>query len=63
MQKKIEKKILVSEILLSEMAAVKSVYYEGNSCHGQSMRKEINFKSLHITKRDFLQRNWLHSDQ
>ena len=38
MQKKIEKKFLVSEIMASEMAAVNGLYYEGNTCHGKSMR-------------------------
>ena len=37
MQKKIEKIFLVSEIIASEMAAVNCIYYEGNTCHGQSM--------------------------
>ena len=37
MQRKIEKKFLLSEIIASEMAAVKSLYYEGNTCHRQSM--------------------------
>ena len=37
MQRKIEKIFLVSEIIASEMAAVNCLYYEGNSCHGQSM--------------------------
>ena len=37
MQKKIEKKFLVSEIMASEMAAVNCLYYKGNNCHGQSM--------------------------
>ena len=40
MQKKIEKKFLVSEIIASEMAAVNCLYYEGNTCHGKSMREE-----------------------
>ena len=40
MQKKIEKKFLVSEIIISEMAAVNCLYYEGNTCHGKSMRQE-----------------------
>ena len=40
MQKKIKKKLLVSEITASEMAAVNCLYYEGNTCHGQSMREE-----------------------
>ena len=35
MHKKIEKKILVSEIIASEMAAVNCLYYEGNTCHGK----------------------------
>ena len=38
MQKKIQKKFLVSEIILSEMVAVNCLYYEGNTCHGKSMR-------------------------
>ena len=37
MQRKIEKIFLVSEIIASEMAAVNCLYYEGNTCHGQSM--------------------------
>ena len=40
MEKKIQKKFLVSEIIASEMAAVNCLYYEGNTCHGQSMREE-----------------------
>ena len=36
MQRKIEKMFLVSEIITSEMAAVNYLYYEGNTCHGQS---------------------------
>ena len=38
MQRKIQKKFLVSEIKASEMAAVNCLYYEGNTCHGKSMR-------------------------
>ena len=38
MQKKVLKKFLVSEIISSEMAAVKCLYYEGNTGDGQSMR-------------------------
>ena len=37
MQRKIEKIFLVSEIMASEMAAVNCLYYEGNTCHGQTM--------------------------
>ena len=37
MQRKIEKIFLVSEIIASEMAAVNFLYYEGNTCHSQSM--------------------------
>ena len=37
MQRKIEKIFLVPEIIASEMAAVNCLYYEGNTCHGQSM--------------------------
>ena len=38
MQKKIQKKFLVSEIIATEMAAVNCLYYEGNTCYGKSMR-------------------------
>ena len=38
MQKKIQKIFLVSEIIASEMAAVKCLYYEGNTCHVKSTR-------------------------
>ena len=38
MQKKIQKKFLVSEKMASEMAAANCLYYEGNTCHGKSMR-------------------------
>ena len=37
MPKKIDKKFVVSEIITSETAAVNCLYYEGNTCHGQSM--------------------------
>ena len=37
MQRKIQKIFLVSEIIASEMAAVNCLYYEGYTCHGQSM--------------------------
>ena len=37
MQRKIEKIFLVFYIIASEMAAVNCLYYEGNTCHGQSM--------------------------
>ena len=38
MQRKIEKNFHVSEIIAIEMAAVNCLYYEGNTCHGKSMR-------------------------
>ena len=38
MQKKIQKIFLVSDIIASEMAAVNCLYYEGNTCHGRSLR-------------------------
>ena len=38
MQKKIEKAFLVSEIIASELAALNCFPYEGNTCHGQSLR-------------------------
>ena len=37
MQRKIEIIFLVSEIMASEMAAANCLYYEGKTCHGQSM--------------------------
>ena len=40
MQKKIQKKFLVAEIIASEMAAVNCLYYEENTCHSQSMPYE-----------------------
>ena len=38
MLKKKKEKFLVPEIIASEMAAVNCLYYEGNTCHGKSMR-------------------------
>ena len=38
MQKKIEKKFFLSEIIASAMAAGNCLYYEGNTCHVKSMR-------------------------
>ena len=38
MQKKIQQKFLVSEIIASEMAAVNCLYHKGNTCHGKSIR-------------------------
>ena len=38
MQKKIQQKFLVSQIIAPEMPAVNCLYYEGNACHGKSMR-------------------------
>ena len=40
MEKKIQKKFLVSQIIASEMAAVNCLYYEGNASHNKSMRSE-----------------------
>ena len=37
MLRKIQKIFLNSGIIASEMAAVNCLYYEGNTCHGQSM--------------------------
>ena len=38
MQKKIQKKFVISEIIASEMAVGNCLYYEVNTCHGKSMR-------------------------
>ena len=51
MQKKIQKKFLVSQIIASEMAAVNCLYYEGNACHNKSMRSETVLR-LSISVRD-----------
>ena len=51
MQKKIEKKFLVSEIIASEMAAVNCLYYEGYTCQGKSMRQETALR-LFISVRE-----------
>ena len=40
MQKKIQKKFLVPQIIASEMAPVNCLYYEGNACHKKSMPSE-----------------------
>ena len=37
MQKRSQKNFCVSDIIASEMVAVNCLYYEGNTCHGQSM--------------------------
>ena len=37
MQKENQKRFLVTEIIASELAALNSFYYEGNTCHGHSM--------------------------
>ena len=37
MQRKIEQIFLIFEIIASEMAAANCPYYEGNTCHSQSM--------------------------
>ena len=51
MQKKIEQKFLVSQIIASEMAAVNCLYYEGNACHNKSMRSETVLR-LYISVRE-----------
>ena len=38
MEKKIHKTFIFSEIIACEMAAVNCLYYERNTCQGQSMR-------------------------
>ena len=35
MQKNIQNKFLVTEIIASEMAAVNCLFYERNTCHGK----------------------------
>ena len=44
MQRKIQKKFLATEIIASEIASVNSLYYEGNTCHGQSMPIETDLR-------------------
>ena len=38
MQKEIDIKFPVAQIIASELAALNCLYYEGNTCHGQAMR-------------------------
>ena len=38
MQKKIQKNFFVSQKIAYEMAAVNCLFYEGNNCHGKSIR-------------------------
>ena len=40
MKKKIDKMFLVSKIMASDLAALNCLDYEGNTCHGQSMREQ-----------------------
>ena len=72
MQKKIEKKFLVSQNCLqltSAMAALNAVSrFHGFRLRREYLSRQVNalrnsFKTLHISKRDFLQRNCLHNDQ
>ena len=53
MQKKIEKKFLLSQIIASEMAAVNCLYYEGNACHNKSMRSETVLRLCMSTREIF----------
>ena len=53
MQKEIEKKILVSKIIASEMAAVNCLYYEGNTCHGNSVRQQTVLRICISARRIF----------
>ena len=38
MQKTNQNKFFVFEIVASQMAALNCLYYEGNTCHGKSIR-------------------------
>ena len=40
MQRKIEKKSFVSEVIVSELVALNSLYIEDNTCHCQPMAQE-----------------------
>ena len=62
MQKKIQKRFLVSEIIASEKPAVNCpILREYLSRQVNALRN--SFKTLHISNRDFIQRNCLHNDQ
>ena len=63
MQKKIEKKFLVSEIIASEMACCKLSLLRREYLSRQVNAIRNSFKTFDISKRDFLQRNCLHNDQ
>ena len=51
MEKKIEKKFLLSEIIASEMAAVNCLYYEGYTCQASQCVKETALR-LFISVRE-----------
>ena len=63
MQKKIKKKILVSQKIASEMAAVTCLYYEGNACHHKSMRSETVLGLCMSVREIFSNAIFLHNDQ
>ena len=44
MQRKIEKKSFLSEIIVSEYVVLNSLYKEDNTCHRQSMCKQTVFR-------------------
>ena len=44
MQKEIEKKFFVSEIIVSELVVLNCLYKEENTCHRQSMCQETGLR-------------------
>ena len=44
LKKKMEKKFFVYEISASDLVALNCLHYEGNTCHGHSMREQTVFR-------------------
>ena len=64
MRKKILKMFFVFEIIATELLALNCLYVAYNACHQQFGSNVLtnSLRILYTTKRDFFQRNYLHSD-
>ena len=64
MQRKIQKKSFVSEIIVSELLPLNSLYKENNTCHRRSVCvKKQSSRFLQSTNRDFFQLNYVYRDE
>ena len=61
MQRKMEKKSFVSEIIVSEWYALNCLCKEGNTCLAVNMLTN-SLKILHSTNIDFFQLDYMHRD-